>query len=329
MKNSIDIFQCPNCMCSLEIGEEHIVCNNGHKFEISDDIPLMFIEGGVEHADIITNKIKEFYEENPFPNYDDNDDPSSLINKAEVSVFAKLLNDGLPFNSRILEVGCGTGQLANYLSLASRYVYGIDISLNSLKLANNFKRKNSLKGISFYQMNLFRPVFKNETFDTVICNGVLHHTYRAFEGLKIITNLLKMNGYLIIGLYNKYGRLFTKLRKQIFRYTGKKFHFLDSYLLRDDIAGIKRTAWFLDQYHNPHETTHTFGEVLKWFEKTGIEFVSSIPLLGSISGIDEDFDIFEQMSSGNKISRFISQVAMPFITNREGGYFIMIGRKSK
>ena len=52
-------------------------------------------------------------------------------------------------------------------------------------------------------MNLFRPVFKAETFDVVICSGVLHHTSDPLTGFQSISKLVKKGGYIIIGLYNK------------------------------------------------------------------------------------------------------------------------------
>ena len=48
------------------------------------------------------------------------------------------MNEQIPFNVNVLEVGCGTGQLTNYLGLASRNVFGTDMCLNSLKLAEVF-----------------------------------------------------------------------------------------------------------------------------------------------------------------------------------------------
>ena len=38
-------------------------------------------------------------------------------------------------------------------------------------------------------------------------------------------------------------------------------------------------AWIRDQYLHPLETTHTFDEILKWFDKNNIEFINSIPEL--------------------------------------------------
>ena len=42
--------------------------------------------------------------------------------------------------------------------------------------ANGFRRQNLLHTVHFAQMNLFKPVFQESSFDLVICNGVLHHT---------------------------------------------------------------------------------------------------------------------------------------------------------
>ena len=105
----------------------------------------------------VTERIKEFYEETPFPNYDDFDSAASLIDKAKRGVFARLLDEQIPFGIRILEAGCGTGQLSNFLSIANRTVFGTDICLNSLAMAMDFKKKNHLQRAHFLQMNLFRP----------------------------------------------------------------------------------------------------------------------------------------------------------------------------
>ena len=102
-----------------------------------------------------------------------------------------MLDDQIPTGTRILECGCGTGQLTNYLSIAYRTVVGTDMCLNSLKLANDFKQKNKLDRAHFFQMNLFRPFFKPESFDLVISNGVLHHTSDPRLAFQSISRLVK------------------------------------------------------------------------------------------------------------------------------------------
>ena len=178
-------------------------------------------------------------------------------------------------------------------------------------------------------MNLFNPVFKDNSFHVVICNGVLHHTHNPYLGFKSIVRLLKTGGFVIIGLYNRYGRLMTNIRRLIFKVSGTRFHDFDPYLKRKDISDIKKNSWFLDQYKNPQESTHTFSEVLNWFNSNEIEYISSIPAIGSLSQNSDKFRLFAKKRDGNKFTRFISQILMPFTGQEEGGFFIMIGRKTK
>ncbi len=57
----------------------------------------------------VTDDIKAFYEANPFPNYDDFDSAASLLDKARTGLFARLLDEQIPFGARVIECGCGTG----------------------------------------------------------------------------------------------------------------------------------------------------------------------------------------------------------------------------
>ena len=151
-----------------------------------------------------------------------------LREKARKQIYARLLDDQITYTGKILEVGCGTGQTCNLLAMTkTRTVFGTDISVNSLKLGNRFREKNRIKNLRFLQMNLFRPIFKSEMFDVVICNGVLHHTNNPKMAFRELTRCLKKDGYIIIGLYHKYGRAFTKVRQFMIRYFGDRLKVLD------------------------------------------------------------------------------------------------------
>ena len=92
----------------------------------------------------MTEVVKQFYEQTPFPNYDDLDNPRALLEKARAGLFARLLNEQIPYDARVVEIGCGTGQLTNFLAIAHRSVVGVDVCLNSLRLAQEFKMRHGL-----------------------------------------------------------------------------------------------------------------------------------------------------------------------------------------
>jgi len=306
-----------------------IECSKCHRlFGCAGEIPLLFWPNEWDAKTDVTEAIKSFYEENPFPGYEDIDSDQSLRQKAERGVFARLLDAQIPYGTRILEVGCGTGQLSNYLGMTwGRTVFGTDICLNSLKLGQDFKERNQIDNVSFLQMNLFRPVFRPDSFDLVICNGVLHSTSDPFAAFKSILQMVKKGGFIIVGLYNTYGRIPTDIRRFIFRLSGNRFQFLDARLRDQNLSGARKHTWFMDQYKNPQESKHTIGEVLGWFDQCEVEFINSIPKATAFEPFSQEEELFKANPRGTALDRFLAQFGMLLGGGREGGLFIMMGRK--
>jgi carbamoyltransferase len=323
------LWSSPCCQAPISRpGGSIVSCSRcGHVYPIDGGIPLMFApHAGFGTGGDVTEEVKSFYEETPFPNYDDHDSVRSLIEKSRRGVYAKMLNDAIPFNTTVLEVGCGTGQLSNFLGIGCRRVIGTDLCLNSLRLGEAFRREHALSRVRFVQMNLFRPCFKPGQFDVVLCNGVLHHTSDPAGGFKSLVPLVRPGGYIIIGLYNTYGRLATDLRRTVFRLTGGRGSWLDPYL-RTGLGPEKRRAWFADQYQHPHESKHTIGEVLEWFDEAGLTFVRGIPSVSAAGGTIGQTALFEREPRGSRTDHFVSQASQVFTGNREGGFFLMIARR--
>ena len=99
--------------------------------------------------------------------------------------------------------------------------------------------------------------------------------YLAFQNILLT---LKKDGIVVIGLYNLFGRIKNYFFKIIYKLFGYKIVKLIDPILqkKEDDQTI---AWLEDQFNHPVETTHTFDEVLKWFDKNNIEFLCSIPNL--------------------------------------------------
>lgn len=324
-----DLFCCPGCGGVLTRDGGSVGCQGcGHRFPVTDGIPQLFWPNEWDPTkDDVTERMKSFYEEHPFPNYDDFDSAGTLLDKARRGLFAKLLDDQIPFGARVIECGCGTGQLTNFLSIANRTVIGADLCMNSLRMALDFKQKNGLDRAHFYQMNLFRPSFRPESFDLVISNGVLHHTSDPFAGFQSIARLVRPGGFILVGLYHRYGRLATDMRRMIFNVSQDRFLFLDRHASDQHVSRDKRRSWFMDQYKNPHESKHTVGEVVGWLRRTGFEFVNSVPKTMPLSPMDESERLFKQQRLGSVVERLAVNLGMIVTGHREGGFFIVIARK--
>jgi len=329
-KPELELLVCPRCGNGLLATANELGCSTCQSsYAVSEEgIPLLFwpTESALPQGDV-TEVVKAFYEQNPFPNYDDLDSRESLARKASRGVFARLLTEQIPANSVVLEVGCGTGQLSNFLGMRwDRKMYGADICLNSLRLAKGFRDRYSIRNTTFVQMNLFRPVFAPESFDIVISNGVLHHTADTYAAFRSISRLVKPGGYILIGLYNVIGRLPTDFRRFLIRNLGDGARLLDSHLRNKTYNEARKRAWFMDQYKHPHERKHSFSEVVQWYEANGFEFVSSIPRIDGAAVSDHDA-LFEPQNKGTAFSRFSTELKMLMAGGADGALFIVIGRK--
>jgi len=331
LAENAELLCCPGCGGDLKAESGRFSCLNcGHIFRCEDRIAMLFWPNQWDSGKRdVTNIEKSFYEEHPFPNYDDADSVATLADKACSGIFAHLLDEQVPVRASILEVGCGTGQLSNFLasSSRSRIVFGADLSLSSLKLGERFRRTNQINNLAFCQMNLFRPAFKAGAFDLVVSNGVLHHTSDAHGAFTSIARLVRPKGFIAIGLYNSFARLPTDARRLLFNLMGDRLIFLDRRLRTPGLNAARWRAWFLDQYKNPHESKHTFGEVLRWFDSGGFEFVSSIPRIDGAE-VGAAHRLFEPHPRGSALDRLVIQLRMLLAGGQDGGLFLMIGRKA-
>jgi ubiquinone/menaquinone biosynthesis C-methylase UbiE len=273
----------------------------------------------------ITNKQSNFYNDIKFPNYDNIDDFGTLLEKSSKSIFAKKLNDEIPYHSRVLEAGCGTGQLSISLSRYGRKIHSIDLSEGSLIEAKNFIDKNDIKNVNLAKMNIFNMCFPENYFDVIISNGVLHHTHNPKLAFNKLVNCLKPNGIIVIGLYHKYGRVVQNIRQKLIQTFGEKIKFIDK-RFSENLSDKKKYAWFKDQYFNPHETKHSYHEILKWFDENNIEFTNSLPFNFEINE-----RLFDQKPILSKSEILLKEYAMTFNLRQiyEGGFFIMIGKKNE
>tara|TARA_B110000027_G_scaffold13991_1_gene13561 strand:+ start:583 stop:1482 length:900 start_codon:yes stop_codon:yes gene_type:complete len=275
-----------------------------------------------------TKKVTSFYKESPFPNYKSNDDKSTILDKGNKNYLTSKFKNFIGYKKDVLEVGCGTGQLAIYFALGTNNrVVGLDPTIESLKLAADFSKKQNIDNIDFINADIFDDVLTDKYFDFIWCNGVLHHTKDPYKAFRVLIKSLKNEGYVLIGLYNKFGRIRTVFRRYMFKIFGPKYlNIFDPTLRNLKNNEEERKAWIRDQYIHPIESLHTIDNVLEWFNKNDIEFINSIP---SSNFEDDDDNLFSKKSKGDLYSRVINQLSMIFNNlGSDGGLFIIIGKKN-
>lgn len=107
---------------------------------------------------------------------------------------------------RILEVGCGAGRFTQVMLDAGAEVYATDYSTAVDACWNNHGPHRNL---CVAQADLYVNPFRRESFDRVLCFGVLQHTPDVKRAFMSLLPFLKSGGRLAIDVYARY----TELRR--------------------------------------------------------------------------------------------------------------------
>jgi SAM-dependent methyltransferase len=312
-----EILACPRCGGELP----GLRCRSCRvQYDAPGGIPALRVT-----ADARTDGVREFYARAPFPGYPPRDDLPSLRARAQRSAFARGLDEAVPLDALIAEIGCGTGQLSLFLASAGRHVVGADLARPSLELACAAAARYGVQNVQFVETDLRAPGLRSGIFDVVICSGVLHHTPDPRASFAAVARLARPGGVVAIGLYNAYARVPLRLRRAIARLTGFRWIPWDP-VLRDRRKEPGRSeAWLRDQYQHVEEHRHTLREVQGWFRENGIEYVRALP---SALVACEEPDLFAQSPDDWAFEGLIAQFAWMRALGGEGGLFVTIGCKS-
>ncbi len=168
------------------------------------------IEDEREPSTGVAERVNLFYEDHPYPPPSDDIDAyrrrwSEDRRRADSHFFWP----AEPFREdrTILVAGCGTMQAAHYAARWPRArVFGIDVSATSIAFTQTLKEKYALENLEVRQLPLERAGDLAETFDHIVCTGVLHHLPEPDTGLRALRDVLKPNGAMHLMLYAPYGR---------------------------------------------------------------------------------------------------------------------------
>jgi SAM-dependent methyltransferase len=269
--------------------------------------------------------VRRFYEQTPFPGYAPRDSLERVRARADRSVFARLLDRAIPADARIVEVGCGTGQMCLYLARADRVVIGIDLARAALTLGTRAADRFGVDRVLFVETDLQHPALRAASFDVVYSSGVLHHTPNPRAAFRRLAELARPGGVIVIGVYNTLARIPLRMRRAIGRLSNFRLIPFDPVLRDRRNEPERREAWLRDQYQHPEEHSHTLGDVQRWFGENGVEYVRAYP---SAVLDDEPRELFESAADNWLPESWLAQLGWMRALGREGGLFYTVGRRT-
>jgi 2-polyprenyl-3-methyl-5-hydroxy-6-metoxy-1,4-benzoquinol methylase len=109
----------------------------------------------------------------------------------------QMVEAGLPRGSKILDVGCGPGEIAAKLMQRGYDVWGVDIAEPMIRYARE------RCGVNQFQVGDIEQIpFRDGTFDGVVCVGVLEYLDGDSGALREIERVLKPGGRAVLSMPN-------------------------------------------------------------------------------------------------------------------------------
>lgn len=201
------------------------------------------------------------------------DDPVALLraeSKTKAPWIVKKLHafDLVKPTTQLLDVGCGAGFLSNELAKLGLQITGVDLSEESLKVAERFDETKSVK---YQRADAYHLPYPNNSFDVLTAMDFLEHIENPSEIIKEFSRVLRPGGLFIFHTFNRNilaHLVIIKMVEWLVKNTPKNMHIIRLFIKPSELSDYCQLA------------------DMKVEEMTGIKPVfSSIPIKNVFSGI--------------------------------------------
>lgn len=192
----LDNFICPECKVELNKNKDSYCCKSCNQtFTFKDGI-YNFLP---QSLTCFEHKEAQYHSKVAI-HYDELAQLDALRNKYYHQDFLNYILK-LPKESKILEIGCGTGEDGLKILKSGFNLVESDISEEMLKLAKSKAQKDGLLEKTAYVLAMGDKIpFKNNSFDAIFMVASLHHFVSPVSALKEIKRCVRPGGLIILGI---------------------------------------------------------------------------------------------------------------------------------
>jgi 2-polyprenyl-3-methyl-5-hydroxy-6-metoxy-1,4-benzoquinol methylase/Tfp pilus assembly protein PilF len=256
--------------------------------QLRDGLPQL-----TEIDDAVSRKVRDQYEENPYPRWLVAASPSKKV-KIDEYLRAKFpqgpLRPRATSSTDLLIAGCGTGQLVVGMAqvFEGARVLAVDLSLASLGYAKRMSEVLGLHNVEFAQADILKLPATGRTFDAISTTGVMHHMADPLAAWHGLTLMLRPRGLMHIGLYSETARQnvsaawkfisargYGKSADEIRRFREDLFALPDDDPIR--LATLSPDFYSLsdcrDLLFHEHELRLTLPAIKRFLAENGLDFI--------------------------------------------------------
>jgi 2-polyprenyl-3-methyl-5-hydroxy-6-metoxy-1,4-benzoquinol methylase len=185
-------FLCPEHAAELAVDSSWAECPQGHRYPVYDEVPR-FVQSG--YAEAFGRQWQRF-------RLTQLDSATGLsLSEERLRRCAGWTSGTPPYadGSAILEAGCGAGRFTEVLlRITGAHITSVDLSDAVVANAENFPPSDRHR---IAQADIRRLPFPPESFDYVICLGVVQHTPSPEETVAALWKRVRPGGWLVIDHY--------------------------------------------------------------------------------------------------------------------------------
>ena len=198
------------------------------------------------------------------------------------------------------------------------HIVAVDLSLNSLAYAKRKTEELNISNIDYLHADILDLRELGRKFDIIECTGVLHHMEDPMAGWKVLTDCLKDEGFMQVGLYSELARRdITKIRAEIEQsnieltyQTMKQFR---NQIINSEEEHHKRIvsnpefynmSTCRDMLFHVQEHRFTIPQIKEYLSQLGLTFRGfELNNLVALDSLDE-WDIFEQKNPNTFLNMY-------------------------